>query len=108
MQLSKVVWIISRDFPILQAQRRAVSQGRRMVRSGVPLCGLARVLRQHRHNECDDGYIGSVDCFRVDLWRSLRSSVVLCLEAQSLNLPEAVDEWGSSFICQRCGAVSLQ
>jgi len=54
-----------------------------MVRSGVSLFGLARVLRQHRHNERDDGFIGSADCFQFDFWRSLRSSVVRCLEAQS-------------------------
>jgi hypothetical protein len=60
-----------------------VSQGYRMVRSGVSQCGLARVLRQQRHDEGNDRVVCSVDSLRSDLRRNLGSAAVSCLETQS-------------------------
>src|ERR1700687_2632277 len=71
-----------------------VSQGHRMVRSGVSLCGLARVLRQHRHDECNDCLVCSLNALRLDFRRDLRSATVSCLEAQSFYLQDAIRSMG--------------
>src|SRR5260370_6146385 len=71
-----------------------VSQGHRMVRSGVSLCGLARVLRQHRHDECNDRLLCSLDVLHLDFRRDLRFATVSCLESQSFYLPGAIRSVG--------------
>ena len=74
-----------------------VSKGRRMVRSGVSLRGLARVLRQHRHNEGDDCVVCSLEVLRLDFRRDVRSAAVSCLETQSFHLPDAIRSVGPVF-----------
>src|SRR5260370_34892546 len=71
-----------------------VSQGRRMVGSSVCLCRLVGLLRQHRHDECDDRLVCSLDALRLDFRRDLRSATVSCLEAQSFYLQNAIRSMG--------------
>ena len=71
-----------------------VSQGRRMVSSSVCLCRLVGLLRQHRHDKCNDRLVCSLDTLRLDFRRDLRSAAVSCLEAQSFWLPDAVRSVG--------------
>src|SRR5260370_37262610 len=71
-----------------------VSQGRRMVSSSVCLCRLVGLLRQHHHDECNDGLVCSLDALRLDFRRDLRSATVSCLEAQSFYLRDAIRSMG--------------
>ncbi len=64
-----------------------VSQGHRMVRSGVCLCRLVGLLRQYRHDQCNDRVVCSLDTLLFDFRRDLHSAAVSSLEAQSRYLP---------------------
>jgi hypothetical protein len=67
-----------------------VSQGHRMVRSGVCLCRLVDLLRPYCYDEGNERVVISAGVLYVDFRRYLRSPVVPRLEAQSLYLPKAI------------------
>lgn len=74
-----------------------VSEGHRMVRSGVCLCRLVGFLRQYRHDECDDRVVISADVLYVDFRCYLCFRSVFRLEAQPLYVSEAICGVGPLF-----------
>jgi len=71
-------------------------------------CGLARVLRRHRHNEWDDVMSAPLTAFALICGGVFVLLMFFVWKHNHSTFQKQFAEWDSSFICQRCGAISLQ